>query len=98
MSKLEKYPVTSSEDYFVNGFVSHGKSVILKEVLFEKMSIGNVYNLALGDVNPITDEPDYFVKARNGDLVKVFATIAGIITKFTEMHPNFVVYIKGNTS
>jgi len=47
MSKLEKYPVTSSEGYFVNRFESHGKSIIVKEVLFEKMSFANVYNLAL---------------------------------------------------
>jgi len=44
----------------------------------------------------VTDEPDYFVKSRNGDLPKVFATIAGIITKFTEKYPNFIVHIKGN--
>jgi hypothetical protein len=96
VSNLEKYSVTSSEDYFVNRFESHGKQVILKEVLFEKMNFDNVYNLALGDINPITDEPDYFVKSKNGDITKIFATIAWIISKFTEKYPIYLVHIKGN--
>lgn len=55
-------------------FVSVGKAVIRKVILFEKLDEENLFNLVLGD---ITNEGkvDVYAISDNGDMVKVIVTV-----------------------
>lgn len=74
---LSRYPLTSDYRSTVFNFESeglHGK--IKKSILYTKTDIKNVYNLAFGDMNMLTDEIDDLIISGNGDAPMVLATVA----------------------
>jgi hypothetical protein len=52
--------------------------------------------MALGDIDEITEKPDFLKASNNGDLKKVIATIFGIGIDFFKQYPNSVVHFLGN--
>jgi hypothetical protein len=96
--KLEKYELVADEDLCVYQFTSegpHGK--IKKCVYYSKTNVTNVYNLAFGDMNPLTGRIDDRARTNNGDSKKVLATVASTIYKFTGRYPTAYIHIMGST-
>ncbi len=73
------------------------KGVIQKVVIFSLISDPNIYNLALGDLNPNTREIDDQVVSDNGDTAIIMATIFHITHHFLSTHPNFTILFRGNS-
>ena len=92
--KEESYDTVSGSDYFSYWFVSNGKKLIIKVVQFQPSEM-NLYNLSLGDYDPISAKIDYKAESKNGDVEKIFATVAKIIIDFTNQYPNYSVLIQG---
>ena len=55
----EKYELSSDPDVTIFTFVSNGpKGEIPKLIMYQKTTVKNVYNLAFGDWNEITNDID----------------------------------------
>src|SRR6185369_9554200 len=93
--KKETYEILHIESPDSYYFVSEGKREIIKVVTFEEFA-PNSYNLALGDYDVDTKEVDYRVKSKNGDIDKIYATVAKIVEDFTNNHPDCSIYIAGD--
>lgn len=78
-------------------FKSTGKQVIDKVVEFTPTAINRVYNLAFGDQLP-NGEIDDKANSNNGDIIKIFATVIGILQDFTWHNPSFKVMFLGSTA
>ena len=82
-------------------FTSSGPNGLIKKVVeFRRLSMPTnvqIFNLAFGDVNPKTQKMDDLVVTDNKDTVKVLATVAHIVTDFTEQYPDAIIFAKGST-
>jgi hypothetical protein len=96
--KYEVYKeIEVTDDFSIFDFVSTGKNGdILKRVAFTKTEQGNVYNLALGDVDEDNEINDYAV-TDNGDRNKVIATVASIVEAYTKRFPDRWIFFRGST-
>jgi len=77
-------------------FISLGKSVIVKSVIFTPTEFGDVLNLGFGDLMPdgfVDDEAD----SNNGDITLVLATVIEITKTFLIEHPEKTIFFKGST-
>jgi hypothetical protein len=74
------------------------KGVIQKAVVFTLLYEPNVYNLALGDVNPVTGEIDDQTVSDNSDMPVVLSTIFTITKQYLRNNPHHFVHFRGNTS
>jgi hypothetical protein len=61
------------------------------------MNLPNLYNLAFGDKNPITNDIDDMTVTDNGDSEKVLATVVAAIYAFAGKYPDAWVYATGAT-
>ncbi len=98
---IEKYeflggenPDTKQIAYYFESVSEH--KIIKKGVYFQPKSNEFEYNMALGDIDDNTGEPDFLVASNNGDFAKIMATIFGIGIDFFKKYPNSVVYFLGN--
>lgn len=83
-------------EYYFNSVGQRG--VINKVVRFERRSIDMpVYNLAFGDIDPITNKPDDLVKSNNGDRDLIMATLGAIVLDFMKDNPDCIVRAEGST-
>lgn len=95
---LNKYALIASSDFTSFKFDSIGpKGTIPKLIQFQQMNIAGYYNLAFGDLGPVTNELDDFTVSDNGDSEKVLATVVAALSDFLDSHPNAVVYATGST-
>jgi hypothetical protein len=77
-------------------FTSVGRKRIEKIVEFTDVGYDNVFNLAFGDLMPdgsIDDKSN----SNNGDIVRVLATVIGILKDFTSENPAAYVAFTGST-
>ena len=82
----------------VFNFISEGpRGNIKKSIRYSKTHVKNVYNLAFGDINPITGKIDDTIISDNGDSSTVLATVAATIYLFTRKYPNAYILIIGST-
>jgi hypothetical protein len=89
------YPQQGDE---VFEFLSVGKrGVLLKRVIFEPTANKGIYNLAMGDVD-IDGELNTSFISNNGDIYKVFTTIADIVEAYLRKYPDRLIYFHGNTA
>ncbi len=98
---LERYQYFNSNDYHDYEFYSEGpKGLISKMVTFSRIRNSNpaIYNLAFGDLNPVTGELDDIVISNNQDRNIVLATVANTIAEFCNHHGNHYIYTKGSTA
>jgi hypothetical protein len=89
---------TTQYDQVYNTFLFDSKGperTIHKAVVFSKVRKG-LYNIALGDINS-EGELDDESRSDNGDMNKVFATVAQCILDFMNTHPDTDVLVQGNT-
>ena len=94
----EQYLIDISDASMTFEFVSEGpKGAILKRVQYKLTHRKNVYNLALGDVNPETNAFDDGVISNNGDTKKVLATVASTVYLFVKKYPKAIIYAEGNS-
>jgi len=86
-----------SKDFSRWDFTSIGeKGPILKQVSFTSTGIGEIYNLAFGDLG-VDGEIDDLTVSDNGDRNKVLATVVKIVTDYTAQFPDRRIAFKGST-
>ena len=95
----ESYTYENHEkDLLVYAFESIGKQGTIKKMVYFQEISPSFYNLAMGDYLGENDIPiDDMRVSDNGDMPKVFATIAKIIAHFLHENPPYTVFIEGNT-
>jgi len=94
---LPKYQIVASKTFTEFKFVSvgpHGR--IPKAVVFTKIGI-DLYNLALGDIDPKTGELNDMSRSNNGDMEIILSTVAECIYRFTSENPEASVLMQGNS-
>lgn len=96
--KLDRYQLKAGRTLTTFEFMSEGpKGQIVKLVQFQRMNLPNLYNLAFGDLNPLTGKLDDKVVTDNGDSEKVLATVVDAVYAFTGQYPEAWVYATGST-
>ena len=94
----EKYELTTDPDVKTFKFVSKGpKGEIPKLIMFQKTSIENVYNLAFGDWDELTNAIDDKAISNNNDSEKILATVASTVRSFTYKYPQSMILVAGST-
>ena len=88
-----RYKRAHSERYI---FTSVGKKKIEKVVDFAPIGINNIMNLGFGDLLP-DGSVDDSANSNNGDLIKVLATVIGILKDYTAEYPQVEVFFAGST-
>ena len=96
--KLDRYELKAGRNLTTFEFLSEGpKGQIVKLVQFQQMNLPNLYNLAFGDLNPITVQLDDKVITDNGDSEKVLATVVAAVYAFAGHYPEAWIYATGST-
>ena len=94
---LKRYRYNANENFSVYTFTSEGpKGKIRKVIKFVHM-VGNLYNLAFGDIDESTGQTMDTVVTNNNDSLKVLSTIAACVHDFTVKYPNALIFMKGST-
>ncbi len=92
-----RYEYQTENDLHFFEFVSIGtKGNIKKIVHYSKVSIDNIYNLAFGDYDEVTNDINDSIVTNNGDSRKVLATVVSTIYAFTGKYPDFWVFATGS--
>ncbi len=66
--KLDRYELKAGQNLTTFEFLSEGpKGHIIKLVQFQQMNLPNIYNLAFGDLNLVSNQLDDKVITDNGD-------------------------------
>ena len=97
---LPKYPIVEVHEKNMYEFYSEGpKGRLRKAIRFRHIpKLGaNVYNLAFGDYDAVTDTIDDKVVSNNGDGKIVLHTVADAIVDFLVKKPLAFVLIKGSS-
>lgn len=96
--KLDRYELKSDDQLTTFSFLSEGaKGKIEKLIQFSSVNQNNLYNLAFGDRNPLTDDIDDNVVTDNGDSEKVLATVVAAVYAFCDKFPLAWIYATGST-
>jgi hypothetical protein len=97
--KLDRYELKAGRNLTTFEFLSEGpKGQIIKLVQFQQMNLPNLYNLAFGDMNPLTGQFDDKIITDNGDIEKVLATVVAAVYAFTGQYPAAWIYATGSTA
>lgn len=95
--KLPRYSITFEDNLRTFYFISEGKNGIVEKVVhYDEIAVG-VFNLALADRNPITNQWDDEVVTDNDDTEKILATVIDTVYIFTTANPTAYIYAKGST-
>lgn len=95
---LPTYPLYATNDDSRYDFVSVGpKGLINKQIRFALLHDSGVYNLALGDYNPVTQLLDDQAVSNNGDSKLILATVAAAAYDFCRHHPGASIFVVGGT-
>ena len=91
-----RYEYQTEDDLHFFEFTSIGlKGDIKKIVEYSKVSVGNIYNLAFGDYDELTDKLNDKIITNNGDSQKVLATVVSTLYAFTGRYPDVWVFATG---
>lgn len=97
--KLDRYELKAGRNLTTFEFLSEGsKGKIVKLIQFQRMNLPNLYNLAFGDINPLTEQFDDKVITNNDDTEKVLATVVAAVYGFTGQYHDEWVYATGSTA
>lgn len=95
---LQSYDLVTGRNQRTFIFTSVGpKGHIKKSIKFQPLAQEGFFNLAFGDVHPITGELDDRVRSDNNDWEKVLATVVKAVYLFTEQNPFYWVYATGSS-
>jgi len=78
-------------------FQSIGKNRTVEKVIYFSTNGGDMFNLTLVDVDPITGEESDESITNNGDLPAVIATVVTAMLLFLETYPDQAIQFKGST-
>lgn len=95
---LPTYPILEiAPDHSTYRFISEGTNgCIIKVVIFtEFYPGGNIYNMALVDINANNSVSDESI-SNNGDIRKIFATVARVILEFLSLYPQRTIFFQGS--
>ena len=96
--ELPRYEILPEEDLLTFRFISEGKNgKIQKRIQYQKTSADEVFNLALGDEDPITGTIDDKIVTNNGDTEKILAIVVATVYLFTDKNPSVYIYAEGST-
>jgi hypothetical protein len=95
----ERYALSANETFLEFEFYSEGpKGKIGKKIRFVQVSVNpNVYNLAFGDVDPVSGRVSDTTVTDNNDKDKILTTVAESVIIFSEHYPGSMVVAKGST-
>ena len=97
--KLPKYQLKSTDKLSSYEFVSEGpRGLIVKRIQFTLINREEVYNLAFGDMEPISGDIDDLAISKNGDSEKVLATVVSAVYAFCDKNPNAWILAVGSTA
>ena len=86
-----------NHDFSAIDFISIGKNgAIPKRITFTTTELGNVYNLAFGDVDENGDLDDCRI-SDNGDRNKILATVFYVVDTYTKKYPERWIFFSGST-
>lgn len=98
---LPVYALASNEDFHFYKFVSTGtKGDIPKGVQFSLAQAPPpfpIYNLALGDIDPVTGKLNDTSRSGNNDAQVIFATVGASVVDFCNRNKGVAVIAEGNT-
>ena len=95
--KLPRYEYLTEKQAELFKFTSTGPNGDIKKlVVYSPMLEEDIYNLAFGDYDELTDSIDDKVVTNNNDSQKVLATVASTLYVFTSKHPNIWIYATGS--
>lgn len=95
--KLPRYEYSTESEAELFTFISEGKKGRIKKiVVYSEMLQRDIYNLAFGDYDEVTNSINDVVVTDNNDSQKVLATVASTLYVFTERHSNVWVYATGS--
>ncbi|MEJ7740543.1 MAG: hypothetical protein WKF97_24260 [Chitinophagaceae bacterium] len=77
-------------------FLSVGKKVVPKSILYTKTEISNLYSLALVDVYNDGSSDDICV-SNNGDMEKILVTVFQTFSIFFTNYPDSIIAFQGST-
>lgn len=94
-----RYVLTKDYDPSIYQFFSEGPNGLIKKIIqFQIIDIeANLYNLAFGDWDDLTQRIDDLVVSNNRDKQKVLATVAFAVMDFMRNHPDAVIFAQGST-
>lgn len=92
------YPLQSDPLGYKFWFDSHGeKGTINKCIVFSRTMVPNLFNLAFGDWDPISETIDDLSISNNGDRELVLQTVAAAVFQFTKVFPKAKIFATGST-
>ncbi|WP_149242370.1 DUF6934 family protein [Dyadobacter sp. 32] len=93
----EAYPFRLNEENTHFKFQSIGKRGVFEKAIAFTLIEDNIYNLALLDRDPVTQ--DYTDKSitDNGDMPVVLSTVMAIIRDYLNQYPDRRIYLVGNS-
>ena len=95
--ELPRYEILTEEDLYTFRFISEGKNGKIQKIIYYEEITEGVFNLALGDEDPITGKIDDKIVTNNGDTEKVLATVIQTVYSFTNDNPKALIYVTGST-
>lgn len=94
---LERYETRATDNLLEFSFISVGPKGQIKKLIRFAQVVGNLYNLAFGDMDETTGNIDDSVTTNNGDGSKVLNTVAASIRDFINKYPHALIHIRGST-
>ena len=94
----EAYPFRYKEDNNHFQFQSVGKRGTFEKVIAITLIEDDIYNLALLDMDPVTQGYNDKSVTDNGDMPKILATVMAVIIDFLNQYPHRKIYLIGNTA
>ncbi|MEO6686745.1 MAG: hypothetical protein ABIN24_12305 [Dyadobacter sp.] len=93
----KSYELNKNEENTRFQFQSIGKRGIFEKVIIFNLITNEIYNLALLDYNPSSDEYSDLSITDNGDMPEIFATVIKAITEFLNQYQGKKIYFEGST-
>jgi len=95
---LDRYELEVSERFTCFKFISEGpKGNITKVVQFQPTRREDIFNLAFGDWDDLAGTFSDVRVSGNEDVVKVLATVAYSVYRFTAEYPGAMIFAVGST-
>ena len=96
--KYESYDaVRIADDLSSFDFVSTGHhGSYLKRIVFEPTIYSGIYQLVFGNLVAENEIDDFSIN-NNGDRIKILATVAQAVNKYTRQYPERMIYFIGST-